>query len=406
MNPVLAHLWSDPAAMPELWRSGISPELLLGLALMSAVVVPILGALAYLGYYVFSLPLRRRERARLFLDLIETGLQSGQGAEQAVLSAAKQGVQKLNLSFRQFAGRLTEGLGFAQALELTPGLLPAPVAAMLRAGAELGDLGKTLPSCRRLLRDATTPLLKAQHYLMLLMFVTSPMWIAVFCLLMVFVMPKLVQIQCDLTEGAAPVGGLLSFLLEWGQVILAGQVTLVLSLWFGALLYWGGPRLKAWLTRRIPLPWSDLAMWIPWQRQRLFRDFATLLGVGLDAGLPEPRAVLLAADGSANDVFRRRAVTVVQDLRDGLKLPRALRRMDAGGELEWRLENAVANRGGFAVALAGWEEALDARAFQQEQVSAQVFTTSLVFLNGALVALLAGAVFQMLVGFIRDAALW
>jgi type II secretory pathway component PulF len=404
MNPILARLASDESTIAVTWRAGVPQEFLLALLLASVVVLPILGGLSYLGYYVFSLPLRRRERARLFLDLIETGLQSGQGLEQTVLSAAKQGVEKLDANFSRFAGRLTEGLGFAQAIELTPGLLPPPVAAMLRAGAELGDIRKTLPSCRRLLHDAATPLLKAQHYLMLLMFVTSPMWIAVFCMLTVFVVPKLVQIHYDMAEG--PPGGLMTFLIEWGRVILLCQVTLVLSLWFGAVLYWGGPRLKSWFTRRLPLPWSDLALRIPWQRNRLLRDFATLLGVALDAGLPEPRAVLLAADGSANEVFRRRAVAVMQDLRDGLKLPRALRRMDAGGELEWRLENAAAGDGGFAAALAGWEEALDARAFQQEQVTAQVFTTGLVLLNGVLVALLTAGVFQMLTRLVWDAVLW
>ena len=80
--------------------------------------------------------------------------------------------------------------------------------------------------------------------------------------------------------------------------------------------------------------------------------------------------------------------------------------MDAAGELEWRLENAAASGGGFAVALAGWEEALDARAFQQEQVTAQVFTTGLVLLNGVLVALLTAAVFQMLTRLVWDAVLW
>lgn len=404
MNPIFARLSSE-AAISETWPAAVSFECLLGLVAAGLVVLPVLLAFFYPGYFVFSLPLRRRERARLFLDLIETGLESGQGMEQTVLSAARRGVHRLDRPFLAFAGRLSEGLGFAQALELTPGLLPPPVAAMLRAGAELGDLRKTLAGCRRLLRDAATPLLKAQHYFMLLTFVTSPMWIVVFSLLTVFVVPKLVEIHADIVEG--PPVGLMSFLIEWGGVMLACQVVVVLSLWFGAVLYWGGPRLKSWLARRIPLPWSELALLVPWQRSRLLRDFTALLSVALDAGLPEPRAVLLAADGSGNDVFRQRGVAVVQDLRDGLRLPRALRRMNAGGELEWRLENAAAGRsGGFATALAGWEEALDARAFQQEQVTAQVFTTGLVLLNGVLVALLTAGMFQMLTRLIWDTVLW
>ena len=91
----------------------------------------------------------------------------------------------------------------------------------------------------------------------------------------------------------------------------------------------------------------------------------------------------------------------------GLKLPRALRRMDGGDELEWRMENAATgSKGGFTAALAGWEEALDARAFQQEQVTAQLFTTGLVLFNGVLVALLTAGVFQMLTRLVWDAVLW
>lgn len=405
MNPMLARLGADPAEAATTWLAGSPVEFVVGLGLVGLVLLPVLAAGHYLGYFVFSLPLRRRERARLLLDLIESGVESGPGVEHAVVSAARLGVRKQDRLFRTFAARIEEGLGFAQALELTPGLLPPSVVAMLRAGAELGDIRKTLAGCRRLLRDATTPLLKAQHYLMLLMFVTSPMWIAVFCLLTVFVVPKLVQIHADMIEG--PPAGLMSFLLEWGGVLLVVQVTVMLVLWSGAALYWGGPRLKGWLTRRLPLPWAWLTLGIPWQRNRVLRDFATLLGVALDAGLPEPRAVLLAADGSANDVFRRRAVAVMQDLRAGVKLPRALRRMDAGNGLEWRMENAATgSEGGFTAALAGWEEALDARAFQQEQVTAQVFTTGLVLFNGVLVALLTAGVFQMLTRLVWDAVLW
>lgn len=383
---------------------GFVSESLLGLGLATLVVLPVLLGLFYLGYYVFSMPLRRRERARLFLDLVETGLESGRGLEQTMLAAARQGAHKLDGAFLKLAERLSEGLGFAQAIEVTPGLLPPTVAAMVRAGAELGDIRQTIHGCRRLLRDAASPLLKAQHYLMLLLFVTSPMWVAVFCMLMVFVVPKLVQIHYDMTE--APIGGLMSFLVEWGDVILLCQGAVILALWCGAALYWAGPPLKAWLTRHLPLPWGELALRLPWQRNRLLRDFTTLLGVALDAGLPEPRAVLLAADGSANEVFRRRAVVVIQELRDGLKLSRALRRMDAGGELEWRLENAAAAGGGFAAALTGWEEALDARAFRQEQVTSQVFTTGLVLFNGVLVALLTAGMFQMLTHLIQEAVLW
>lgn len=82
------------------------------------VVPPLLGLL-YLGYFLFSLPLRRQERARLLLDVIETGIERGESPERVVLGAAAQRERKLGKPFRQLAFRLEEGLRFGEALELT-----------------------------------------------------------------------------------------------------------------------------------------------------------------------------------------------------------------------------------------------------------------------------------------------
>jgi hypothetical protein len=46
--------------------------------------------------------------------------------------------------------------------------------------------------------------------------------------------------------------------------------------------------------------------------------------------------------------------------------------------------------------LQGWHEALDARAFQQEEAAAHVVTSGLVILNGLLVALITTAMFGIL----------
>jgi type II secretory pathway component PulF len=400
-----ATLWSNAPLghLPGL-VAAINWEVLGGVLVMTAVGLPVLLGLFYAGYYVFSLPLRRQERARLLLDLIETGLETGGGLETAVIGAVRRGGQRLGKPILELAERLAGGLPLAQALEATPGALPPPVTALLRAGAEMGELPRAITGARRLLREGTSPLLKAQHYLMLLAFVTSPAWMAVFGMLTVFVLPKLTQIHYDMSESAPT--GLMQWLAEWRLELLAVQAAVFLGLWFATLLYWGGPRLKAWLRRCLPLPWSGFALRIPWQRQRLLRDFATLLGLALDAGLPEPRAVMLAAEGSANEVLRRRAVAVLKDLQDGRQLPHALRHIDDGGELEWRVETAARGGGEFVAALAGWEEALDARAFQLEQTAAQIATTSLVLLNGAFVAVLTIAVFQMLTQLITGATLW
>jgi type II secretory pathway component PulF len=138
----------------------------------------------------------------------------------------------------------------------------------------------------------------------------------------------------------------------------------------------------------------------------LLRDFSTMLSVLLDADLPEPQAINLAAECTANHLITRRAETVTQQLERGVPLTDALAALDDGGEFRWRLANAAHGHGGFLRALAGWHEALEARAYQQEQAVSQLVTTSLVLLNGVFVALVAIGMFQMFTSVIERMVLW
>jgi hypothetical protein len=122
-----------------------------------------------------------------------------------------------------------------------------------------------------------------------------------------------------------------------------------------------------------------------------------MLAVLLDGGVPESVAVRLAGDCTANEVCRRRARRVVAALEKGIKLDDAVRAFDGTGELHWRLTNAVYGRSGFLNALRGWHEALDAKAFQQEETATHTLTSGLVVLNGVVVALIATAMFGILV---------
>jgi type II secretory pathway component PulF len=149
-----------------------------------------------------------------------------------------------------------------------------------------------------------------------------------------------------------------------------------------------------------------LAYWLPWRRRRLQRDFSAALAALLDAGLPENEALGLAARATANRVFIRRAEAAVRALGQGEKLTDAVQRLDATGEFRWRLANASHAGSGFLQALSGWHEALDAKAFQQEQTAAQLITAAVVLVYGVVVALVAIAIFGSLVGLIQGAGLW
>ena len=80
--------------------------------------------------------------------------------------------------------------------------------------------------------------------------------------------------------------------------------------------------------------------------------------------------------------------------------------MDHSADFAWRLRNAFRKEGGFARALNGWHEALDAKAFQLEQTFAQLITTVLVLVNGLIVGSISIAIFLTLVQIINAGLLW
>ena len=176
---------------------------------------------------------------------------------------------------------------------------------------------------------------------------------------------------------------------------------MLLLLWLAAFIYIAGPRVAFWF------PVLDrLYFHLPWRRKRMQRDFSTLLAILLDSGVPEPEAVALAADGTANAVFRRRAARAVESLRQGVNLTQAVQSMDDSGEFAWRLANAAHGHTGFLQALAGWHESLDAKAFQQEQAAAHGVTSALVLWSGLFVGAVAISVFMFLISLTSSAVLW
>ena len=359
----------------------------------------------YALYYFATLPFRRLERARLFLDLLQHGLKRGQSPEQIVVGVSQSRDRALGARFHLLAAHIESGLRLNQALGKIPRLLPVAMAAMLKAGEEIGDVTKVLPACRRLVGDGQSQLRGAFNYLLVVVLVLLPVAPAVYGTLSVFVIPKYLLIIESLA-GDGMLASSTATLLELSGKIMFVQVIVWNFIWLLVVLYVGGPRLTRWL-RWIPgdlaerIPW-----WLPWRRKRLLRDFSGLLAVLLDAGVPEEKALLLAAQGTGNAIFNRRAQNAVRELQRGLKLTEAVQQLDDSGEFRWRLTNAAHGGGGFKLALNGWLEALDAKAFQQEQAASQLITTGLVVMNGVSVGALGVAMLSPLYEMISIMALW
>lgn len=391
------------------------------------------GAFFYTLYFLLSLPFRRAERARMFLELLEEGARAG-SVERFLVRVAEARESSLGTRFHLLAAWLAKGVPLDEALAKVPRLLPPDVVALLRVGRETGQLAAVLPLCRERLRDAGAAVRVAQSRMLMLLCGVLPLQLIVFTYIRMRALPWFREIGLDM--GADMTGLWVTthiFTWLWPLVFVVFGVPVVLGLfghvtgprawtWAPVVLPGIGPWLLtrcAWLTR---LP-DAFALRLPWKRRRLERNFARVLAQLLDLRLPEERAVRLAAESTANAAFIARAARVADALARGTKLPDALALLDDSRELRWRLDTAAqsvrwteasaepgaaspAPRSDFQTALAGWIAALDAKAFRGEQAAAHVMSAAFVLANGALVALVCMGTMQMLISLIDVAGEW
>ena len=367
-------------------------------------LLPVCGAI-YLVYFLLTLPLRRNQRARSFLDLVDLGLKEGRTPEATIIDASASHDRSLGVRFHLLAVHLESGMRLSVALERVPRLLPPQIIAMLKTGERIGDVAKVLPACRQALKGGVSQVRGAINYIILLAFVLTPFSLFVPIFLRIKIIPAYRDVFQGLLEGAA-LPAFTRFILGEYSVFAIIQIAIGAFVWLAMLAYVGGPRLRAWIGSALPgMPDAVLSR-LPWRQKRLERDFSAMLAVLLDAQVPETEAVSLAAESTANMTVARRAEKVRALLKDGVKLPEAIAAIDNSGEFRWRLSNALQRGSGFLRALAGWHEALDAKAFQLEQTAAQLTTTGLVLVNGAIVGCIATAIFLALIQLLNQAVLW
>lgn len=393
---------------PQLFQSDPLQAIFLGVLMFIAYILlgllPVCGA-SYLIYVLLTLPLRRNERARLFLDLLELGVDEGHTPEAAITRAAASRDRSMGVRFHLLAAYIEQGLSLNQALEKVPRLLPPQVCAMLNVGGRIGNIKQVLPAGRLLLRDSVSYVRGAHNYLILVAFAISPAIVSVPLFLKVMVLPRFKEIFGAMLESQS-LPAFTRLVFSTDNFLLTLQAVVIGIVWLAALAYVGGPRLHGWIHRLFPVTQDWLLALLPWRRQRLHRDFSAMLAVLLDAEIPEAEAVTLAAKSTANLSLIRRAQTVCARLQQGVKLPEAIRALDSSPEFQWRLGNALQRGAGFVRALAGWHEALDARAFQLHQAAAQVTTSALVLVNGLIVASILIAVFLVLIQLINGSCIW
>ena len=71
--------------------------------------------LLLLSHFVLTLPMRRAERARLFLDLLESAIKQGRPIEETLISLAHSNDMSMGRHFHELASRLEHGMSLENA---------------------------------------------------------------------------------------------------------------------------------------------------------------------------------------------------------------------------------------------------------------------------------------------------
>jgi type II secretory pathway component PulF len=195
-------------------------------------LLPFVGAL-YLAYFLLTLPLRRNERARLFLDLLELGLGAGRSPEHTIADIAASRDRGLGARFHLLAAYIEQGLRLDDALDQVPRLLPPQVCAMLRTGQRIGNLRKVLPACRLSLHGSISQVRGALNYVLLLAFLATPFTVIVPIMLRIKVLPAFKAVFTE-SLGSGQLPAFTRFVLAGNSWFILIQTIVLALVWWVA----------------------------------------------------------------------------------------------------------------------------------------------------------------------------
>lgn len=229
-----------------LWQADIFRHLLMGglevfLWVLGGIVTIVV---LFIAYVDISSALRRQERARCFLRLLEIGIKQGRSLERTIISLSQSHVQTLGVHFHLLAAYLEEGLSITAALEKAPWFLSPPVRAMLKVGEELGDVRKIIPACQRALKEGTSGTRSSLDNLVVLLFV-SPIGPLLVWMIAIWIVPKIKDIAADMI-GFVPPGSEQMF--NWSSVIAGILILLWLIVCQVGFFRDISPHFGLWLT--------------------------------------------------------------------------------------------------------------------------------------------------------------
>jgi len=360
-------------------------------------------ALAVIAYFLTTIPARRKEKNRLFLDLLLNAVRDGKSPEQAVIGIAETRESILGARFYLVAAYIEEGRSLLEALRLVPGYLPPGIIGFMETGKETGKLYEAIRAGQQALGRKLGRSGTAMHYAFVLIVMMLPFALLFLPFWQIFIWPKFRQIFADMEVPMPLFTTLVSDSAGWIALAYAAIAILAFILFY---FYLSPPRLFKRRGNAGGAMIDRVIYAIPWRRKRAQRDFSVALALLLESGVPEGKALVQAGESSGNRYLAWRSRRAARQLEQGTILAKAIHFLDDRGEFAWRLNNAIEARAGFMQALNGWHEALESEAWRAEETAAHFVSAIIILMNGAFVGAIISAVFLSLISVIDAGVLW
>ncbi len=370
-----------------------------GADILAQIALSIIGlgvsAAVFAGLLWFvTLPLRHRNRARAFLDAFTLGLRAGRPPEKIIAGIHACGKHNLGRAFDEMAQKICAGNDFLTSLNLVPEFLPPQARGILYTSAATGDLASAADIARQSVTPGVSRTRAVWHHIILFVFYAIPL-----LTVPVAIMPKFETLMRQLVPANA-----VNF--APGIEILAW---VMFATWTFAFIFF------VWADSSLMIPStssliSRARLWLaPWRRKRCRQRFSLVLGQMLEAGVPESRALRQAAEATGEDAYIKQAAKGQEALAGGSPLSTVVTDFfDPSGELGWRLNSFAAQNDytGLRSSLEAWGRYLDAAAFRDEQVAAQISSTVLFLLAAAIVADLVISFFFCIITLMQGITIW
>jgi type IV pilus assembly protein PilC len=244
--------------------------------------------------------------------------------------------------------------------------------AIYKVGHETGDVNMILPVAQENHRENGESVFSGLIYHVIVLSIA----VMIVGILMTYVIPKFKAIFADMLEPGEVLPEFTMLVLKISDTIKNNAAALFIPLLL-LLGVWFYCKKKGWLD----------AFWLlmPWRRKRLQRDYSRVLALLLDSGVPEEKAIELAAQSTSNRTIKKRARKVIAGLQSGMGLTEAIKLMDDSREFQWRLTNALQTDGKFVDSLSGWHQSLSARADRQHRSFASLIEATMILLLGLII---------------------